>query len=237
MYCIKCGKKIPDIADYCNFCGQAQNIRDFQTQKQNVNQYNNLNQQNQANNFNSSQDNSNSHYYNNQSNSYGTPQGNSNQQYYQASAFMQTITPMQLIKNLSSKVKMEGVIWTVIASLQVIAGLCFIIAGIILMNDNEDGTSNLISGGIVLFVAIINFSIAIGDLTYSKSVLVKPIGIVEKYKPVSGLVGTLIYNLVVGGVIGVVGIVFGFATRSYVMNNSEAFIKIEKEFKMANNKE
>ena len=80
---------------------------------------------------------------------------------------------------------------------------------------------------IILIVAAVNFYVCSRDFKYSKEVLDHPVGIVKKYRPLAGLVINLVYNLIVGGIIGAVGSVFWFITRSFVMNNEKEFEAIE----------
>ena len=47
-------------------------------------------------------------------------------------------------------------------------------------------------------------------------------------KPLTGPIITLIYNLLIGGVIGVAGSIYYFAAvRGYVMENEQAFLELE----------
>ena len=70
-------------------------------------------------------------------------------------------------------------------------------------------------------------------MKYSKTLHENPTGIVAKFEPITGPVITLIYNLIIGGVIGVVGSIYYFvAIRNYVMENKQFFVSLD-----ANNKE
>ncbi len=135
-----------------------------------------------------------------------------------------------LLSKLSGKIKTEAIVWIIIACLQVIIGIFNIITGIELFDYYEDGTLNLISGFLVLLVAAVNFTAAFRDMKYADGIFTKPVGIVKKYSPVGGIVATLIYNVIFGGIIGVVGSVFGFVTRNFVMSNRQAFADIENDY-------
>ena len=237
MYCIKCGKIVPDDSAFCNYCGQSLSIVSNPQAENavgvgNPQQSNNTPIYNQPNNLSVPQPN----YYQQQNQTYyNAPQGNFNGKYNQANTYIKTpISPAQLLKGLSNKVRTEGIIWIVIASLQMLFGSINIVLGLSIMSDNGDGQTYLISGAVVVFAAILNCAIAIDDLIYSKAVLAKPVDIVERYQPVGGLIGALIYNIIIGGIIGIVGVIFGFLTRSYVMNNSQMFNQIEDSYKLAN---
>lgn len=135
-----------------------------------------------------------------------------------------------LISKLSGKIKTEAIVWIVIACLQVIIGIFNIITGIELFDYYEDGTLNLISGFFVLLVAAVNFTTAFRNMKYANEIFTKPVGIVKKYSPVGSVVATLIYNVIFGGIIGVVGSIFGFVTRNFVMSNRQAFTDIENDY-------
>lgn len=115
-----------------------------------------------------------------------------------------------LLTKLSERVKMNAIIWIVIGVLQVIIGLC--------------GT------WLPLIVGILNLVSAAKDMTYSKTVLENPNGIVKNFESLTSPVITLVYNLVIGGVIGVVGSIYYFVgLRGFVMENKNAFLALEQE--------
>lgn len=118
-------------------------------------------------------------------------------------------TKDDLLTKLSERIKMNGVIWMVIAVIQIIIGLC--------------GT------WLPLIVGIVNIISAMKDMNYSKTVLENPNGIVKNFESVTSPVITLIYNLVIGGVIGVVGSIYYFVgLRGFVMENKNAFLALEQ---------
>lgn len=115
-----------------------------------------------------------------------------------------------LLTKLSERVKINGIIWVVIAVLQIIAGIT--------------------GAWFVLIVGVLNIVSAIKDINYSKTLLEHPAGIINAYEPLTGPIITLVYNLVIGGVIGVVGSIYYFvAIRNFVMENKNAFAKIENQ--------
>ncbi len=133
-----------------------------------------------------------------------------------------------LLQELSKKIQLEAFVWLGVAALQLIIGFYNLAIGFTLNATwGEDGTTNIITGVVVIVVAVVNALNAKKDLEYSKKVLTSPAGIVAKYKPVNELVITLVYNLVLGGLVGVVGSVFGFLTRKYVLDNEPAFLALE----------
>ena len=116
-----------------------------------------------------------------------------------------------LVNELSNKVKMNGIIWLVIGCIQILLGL-FV-------------------QYVFLIVGILNIVTAISDMNYSKQVITSPVGIYKKFEPLVMPIITLIYNLVLGGVIGVVGSAYYLvAIRGFVMNNRSKFEHIEQQY-------
>lgn len=115
-----------------------------------------------------------------------------------------------LLTKLSERIKMNGIIWIVIAIIQIIIGLC--------------GT------WLPLVVGVLNLVSAIKDMEYSKTVLQNPTGIVANFESLTSPIITLVYNLVIGGFIGVIGSIYYFvALRGFVMENKNAFLALEQQ--------
>lgn len=71
---------------------------------------------------------------------------------------------------------------------------------------------------------MLNLISGINDMKYSDAVRKNPTGIVKRYESLTGPIVTLVYNIIFGGIIGVVGSVYYLvAIRSFVMSNKEAF--------------
>ena len=114
-----------------------------------------------------------------------------------------------LLRTLSQRLNTNGIIWLVIGILQILGGI-FI-------------------NWFLLIVGVLNIVSSIQDMKYSKTVLEKPDGIVDKFEPIAGPVITLVYNLVIGGIIGVVGSIYYFiAIRNYVMENKQFFASLDE---------
>ena len=114
----------------------------------------------------------------------------------------------QMLNTLSSRLNTNGIIWIIIGALQILGGI-FI-------------------NWVLLIVGTLNIISSIQDINYSKELLKNTNGIVERFEPLTGPVITLIYNLVFGGVIGVVGsLYYFFAIRNYVLENKTAFKNLE----------
>lgn len=123
-------------------------------------------------------------------------------------------TPQQTPQNniitiLSERVKINAIIWIVIASLQILGGI-FI-------------------NWFLLIVGVLNIVSAIKDIKYSAALPQNPTGVVERFEPLTAPIIVLIYNLVIGGIIGVVGSIYYFvAIRSFVMENKNEFLRLNK---------
>lgn len=116
-----------------------------------------------------------------------------------------------LVNDLSARLKTNGVIWICIASIQILAGIAF--------------------DWILLIIGVLNIISAINDLTYSKTVLDNPTGVVNRFEPLTGAIIVLIYNLIFGGIIGVIGSVYYLtAIRGFVVSNKTAFLQIEEKY-------
>ena len=126
--------------------------------------------------------------------------------------------PRQLLSTLSQRVNTDGIIWIVIGALQILGGL-----GLWYLYED-------LTWAFMLVVGVLNIVSATKDLQYSKTVLTDPRGIVAKYEPVGGAVITLIYNILIGGLIGVIGSIYYFVgVRGFVMANRDGFDQIGRE--------
>lgn len=113
-----------------------------------------------------------------------------------------------LISTLAQRMNINGIIWLVIGILQIIGGLAI--------------------NWFLLIVGVLNIISAVQDMNYSKALPENPTGIIAKFEPLTGPIITLVYNLVIGGVIGVVGSIYYFvAIRNYVMENKQAFASLD----------
>lgn len=113
-----------------------------------------------------------------------------------------------IVNTITQRIHTNGIIWIVIATIQILLGV--------------------FANWIFLIVGVLNLVSSIQDINYSKSFPLNPIGIVSKMKPLTGPIITLIYNLLIGGVIGVAGSIYYFvAVRGYVMENEQGFLELE----------
>ena len=113
-----------------------------------------------------------------------------------------------LLNTLSQRLNTNGIIWLVIGILQILGGI-FI-------------------NWFLLIVGVLNIISSVQDMQYSKTLLENPNGIVAKFEPITAPIITLVYNLVIGGVIGVIGSIhYFFAIRNYVMENKQFFASLD----------
>lgn len=111
----------------------------------------------------------------------------------------ESIESDELLNTLSQRIHTDAIIWLVIGAIQLFTGVFFI-------------------------VGILNIISAINDMKYSKEVLQNPSGIVERYEPLTMPIIVFAYNLIFGGVIGIVGSIYYFVSiRGFVMENKAYF--------------
>ena len=67
-----------------------------------------------------------------------------------------------------------------------------------------------------LVVGILNVYSGYKDFTYSKDLLKKPVAIISRYESATPIVVALIYNLIFGGIIGIVGSLYEISIRNFV---------------------
>lgn len=130
-----------------------------------------------------------------------------------------------IVAQLVTKIQTEAKIWKIVAIVQVVIGALTIILNLI-----NGMVESALYGALILIVAFLNFKGSKKDLAYAEEIKSKPVGIVKKYEPLKELIAAIIYNVFVGGVVGVVACVFGFMTRKFVMDNKQSFIDIENMF-------
>lgn len=115
-----------------------------------------------------------------------------------------------LLNKLALRLHTNGIIWLVIGILQILGGV--------------------FANWFMLIVGILNIILAVQDMNYSKTLLENPTGIAAKFEPLTGPIITLVYNLVIGGAIGVIGSIYYFvAIRSFVMENKQFFASLDAE--------
>lgn len=124
-----------------------------------------------------------------------------------------------LIRQLSDKVKIMGIVWLVVGILQVLIGFLIMLAG-----GETFSAFMMVVGGL-------NIWSATQDLSYSNTVINEPVGVVEKFEPLGSAITTLVYNVVIGAVFGVAGSIYYFYVRNFVLSNAQQFNQIEMEYR------
>lgn len=123
-------------------------------------------------------------------------------------------TNQQLLSQLANRTKINGIIWTVIGATQILMGTFF--------------------DWWILIVGVLNIITGIKDMNNSSKIPGNPCGIVQAHEPVTGAVITLVYNLLIGGLIGVIGSIYYFVSiRGMVMENKAQFLAMEEAYKQA----
>lgn len=116
----------------------------------------------------------------------------------------------EILKNIKSKEMTEATIWIVIAVIQIIAGIVYYWPALIM------GIYNLVN--------------AMNEKKEAEKIEERSDNIVEEYeKSLTNLIVTLLINLFIGGVIGVIGVIYAMTTRSYVLNNKDIIMGTTNE--------
>ena len=119
---------------------------------------------------------------------------------------------------VSQRIQINGIIWLAVGALQIILGFL-----------------NIWDNWFLLLVGAINIVFGAADLKYSKDCLARPIGIVKQAKPLVRTIIVLVYNLLIGAIIGVAGSIYYLvAVRAYVLENEREFLEIEQQAINAN---
>ncbi|MBE7020948.1 MAG: zinc-ribbon domain-containing protein [Ruminococcaceae bacterium] len=116
----------------------------------------------------------------------------------------------ELVNKLSSRLQTNGIIWIVVAIIQLIIGL----------------------GGywVALIVGVLNLISAVTDIKNSKLILSNQNGIVKAYESLTNPIIALVYNIVIGGVIGVLGSIYYLIfVRGFIMENKIQFLTMETD--------
>ncbi len=115
-------------------------------------------------------------------------------------------TNKELVEKYSTKVKTNAIIWLIIGIIQVCSMVTIVV-----------GVLNIIS--------------ATNGLKHSKAVLERPVGIANRVRPLAMPIIVLTYNLLFGGIIGVIGSIYYFvAIREFVLDREKEFAEIEESY-------
>ncbi len=107
----------------------------------------------------------------------------------------------KVLQNIAQKEQIAGILWIVVAVIQIIVGLFIYWVTLII------GVWNIIAG--------------ITRLTASRKIEERN-NIVEEYeKSLTSTIIFIVINVLIGGVIGIVGAICDLVTRSYVLSNKD----------------
>lgn len=136
---------------------------------------------------------------------------------------------LQCVANIVNKLQISGIAWIIVASLQVILAFYQIIF-VAEIGSYYQNNYWIINGVIVIGMGIWNLVCGIKRIQMSNSFPQRPVGIVGTFEPISGIISVLIANILLGGIIGIIGSIFDLTLRNYVMSNRVLLYNIEKEF-------
>lgn len=113
-----------------------------------------------------------------------------------------------LLTTFCERLQINGIIWLIVGILQLAGGWML--------------------NWFIAIVGILNIISSIQDMNASKTYRNTPIGIVKRVTPLAGPIITMVYNVLFGGVIGVVGSIYYLvAIRGFVLANEAAFLQLE----------
>ncbi len=111
-----------------------------------------------------------------------------------------TLDRNTVLQNISNKEKAGGIIWIVVASLQLLIGLAY--------------------NWITLIIGIWNLIMGITTITNAGKMEQRANNIVEEYeKNLTNIIIFLVVNIFIGGLIGVIGAIYDLVVRNYVLSN------------------
>lgn len=107
-----------------------------------------------------------------------------------------------VLQDISNKEKVGGIIWIVVATIQLIIGLVY--------------------NWVTIIVGIWNLIVGITRITNAGKIEERKDKIVEEYeKNLANIIIFLVLNIFIGGLIGVAGAIYDLVTRNYVISNKD----------------
>ncbi len=121
----------------------------------------------------------------------------------------------ELLKTLCRRIKIDGRIWGVIGCLQMGAALSFSFFGI---------------DWVLIVVGVFNLLLGIYDYNLGKKWEKQPKDIVKTVKPLAVPIIVLVYNVLIGGIVGIAGSIYYLvAIRNWVIENESYFMQFESK--------
>ena len=110
-----------------------------------------------------------------------------------------------VLQNISNKEKIGGIIWVVISVIQLLIGLSF--------------------NWVILILGIWNLIVGITRINNASKIEQRANNIVDVYeKSLTSLIIFIVLNILIGGIIGVIGAIYDLTVRSYVLDNRDVIL-------------
>lgn len=110
-----------------------------------------------------------------------------------------------VLQNISSKEKVSGIIWIVVAAIQILVGLAY--------------------NWVTLLIGVWNLICGITRITNAGKIEERANSIVETYeKSLTSTIIFLVLNIFIGGLIGIAGAIYDLVVRNYVLNNQNILL-------------
>ena len=110
-----------------------------------------------------------------------------------------------VLQNIRNKENVGGIIWIVVASIQLLIGLTY--------------------NWVTLLIGIWNLIMGITTITNAGKMEQRANNIVEAYeKNLTNIIIFLVVNIFIGGIIGVIGAIYDLVVRNYVLNNRNVLL-------------
>jgi MFS family permease len=155
-----------------------------------------------------------------------------------------------LLQSFCSRLHTSAILLLIAGILQGIGAIITLIVGIVSLSEVGDlfhrtyymgdyytaataaGVATLIgifvTGLCMAAICVCDLVIAGRLFSYSKQVQDRPVGILEQYTSTGKLIVLLVFNILFGGIFGIIGAAFLLSASSMVKNNSNAFADMEQ---------
>ena len=141
---------------------------------------------------------------------------------------------MGLVETLAKRLVFQSRCWKISGIIKGVIGIALIVFGFVTyynQGDLQKYSVVLIMVGVLhLFVTFLNFCFCNSYIEYRDDITERPNKIVEHYEEIEGCLWNILYNVIFGGIVGTIGAVYGFLTRSFVLGNQEGFKEIEHQY-------
>lgn len=132
-------------------------------------------------------------------------------------AYIKVMTDSTVSRALKLK-KREAIVWLIIACMQVVLGLILSALG------------KLLIGSCILVVACVNCYFSIKTALYLKDIYDSPRWRIREYTSMAKLTLSLLYNLLFGGIIGLIAPIYGMFVCDFLVKNDTLFYTLDEEY-------